>query len=116
MGRFCFFYQAQKTLRIIDGNVGQHFPFQVDPRALETAHKFAVRNIGCAAGRINAHNPQRAEIALFLASPDISVAERFFYRFLRGAVQLRFGKKVAFGEAKCLPAVIAPAGSTFPPA
>src|SRR5581483_929847 len=72
-----------------------------------------VRNSGPAACRIDAHNPQRAEISLLQPPPYIAVAQRLFYGFLRRPVQLRFGEEVTLSSAKGLVAIISPVGTSF---
>jgi hypothetical protein len=48
-------------------------------------------------GRVDANDPQTAEIALLALASDVAVFERFLDRFLRGAIQLALGQEEAAG-------------------
>jgi hypothetical protein len=80
--------QGHKPVRVVDGDISQNFSVKLDARALQAADELAVRNIGHAAGGVDADNPQRAKITLLEAAPYISVRQRFLYGLLRGPVQL----------------------------
>src|SRR5579884_698029 len=108
-----FFNQRSEAGGIVYGDVGEDFAIQIDACLLEAVDELAVGDLQRAAGGIDAHNPKRAEIALLEAAADVAVTERFFDGFLRGAIQLRFGKKVAFRPAKCFVAVVPPMGTSF---
>jgi len=94
--RLCFFDESLKTRRIINGDIGQHFPVQINSSPLQAADELAVGNLGITACRIDSHNPKRAKVTLFEATADIAVTEGFLDGFLRRAIQLRLGKKIAF--------------------
>ncbi len=77
-----------ETRRVVDGDIGEHFTIEFDARALESTHELAVGNLRLAASGVDAHDPQRAEIALLEPAADVTVTQRLFNGFLRGAVQL----------------------------
>src|SRR3954447_4305994 len=106
-------HKGKKAWTIVHRNFGEHFAIQIDARAFQSADKFAVGNIGAAACRIDAHNPQRAEIALLQSTPDEAVAQSLLDGFLRGSIQLGFGEKKPLGATQGLLAVIPPVGTSF---
>lgn len=89
MRSFGFLNQRCEAGRIVNRNIGQNLAIQVNSRALQPADEFAVRDVRNPAGRVDTDDPQRAEISLLQPPSDISVTERFLYRFLGGPVQLR---------------------------
>jgi len=88
MCRFRFFDKTYESGGIVNRNISQNLAVQIDSGTLQAAYEFAVGNSGGAAPGVDAHNPERPEIALFQPAADIAVSERLFDGFLRGAVQL----------------------------
>jgi hypothetical protein len=113
MRGFRLFHQSLKSGSVVHRNIRQDFAIKIDARSLQTANKLTIRNFRRAACSINSDNPKRSKIPLLSPPSDVSVTERFLHRLLGGSIQLRFGKKKAFGKAKCFPAVVTPACSTF---
>jgi len=106
-------YKRLEPRGVVNGNICQNFPIQFDARPFQSADKFAVRDFRYAARGVDAHNPQRAEIALLQPPPYVSVTKRFLDGFLRGTVQLGFCKKETLGAAQGFMAVIPPSGTSF---
>ena len=105
--------QRLEARLIVDRDIGQHFPIERDARALQSADELAVRNLGQAARGVDPDDPQRTEIAFLEPAADVPVAQRLFYGFLCGTVQLRLGEKETLGTAQGFVAVIPPTGTSF---
>ena len=95
LGRgFRFFDKREESGGIVHRDVGKNLAVQFNTRALQTIDEFAVRDFGSAASGIDAHDPQRPEIALLQPAADVSLAQRFLDSFLGCPIQLAFGKKI----------------------
>ena len=68
---------------------------------------------GGAAGRIDADDPERAEIALLVLAADVAMTKRTFDRFLSGAIQLALGEKESLGERQGFLTICAALSSSF---
>src|SRR5581483_7958690 len=99
MRGFRFFDKCKKSGRVVHSDVGEHFPVQIDPGSFEAINKLAVGDLRSSASSVDTYYPKRAEIALFQAAADVSVAQCFLDRFLGGAIQLRLGKKKSLRSA-----------------
>src|SRR5918992_5745758 len=60
--------KPSKGLGIVHGDVGQHLAVELDARAAQAVHELAVRHALAARGRVDAHDPQPAEVALAVAA------------------------------------------------
>src|SRR5215831_14352911 len=81
-------YKRAKSGRVVECDIGQDFPVKFNPGFLQPIHKAAVRDVRCAAGRADAHDPQRTEVALLESPPDVAVTERLLNRLLSCTIQL----------------------------
>jgi len=73
----------------VDGEVGQHLAVDLDTGAGEPADKSAIGHAMLAAGRVDALDPERAEVTLALLAADIIMLQRFIDRGIgRGDVVL----------------------------
>src|SRR5665213_622646 len=106
-------HQRAKRRRIGQRHVRQNFAIQFHAGLLQPIHEFAVGNFSGAAGCPDAHNPQRAEIALLEPAALIAVAQRLLNRLLCGSIKLTLGEEKTFGEGKRLLAAITPLSTTF---
>jgi hypothetical protein len=91
----------------------QHLAVQVNARLFQTGDEFAVGNVGRPARRVDAGDPQRAEIPLAAAPTDVAVTEGLLDRFLGGAVQPALGEKETGSGFQRLGAIGAPLRSSF---
>src|ERR1700694_6050390 len=105
--------KGSKSGFITRRQISQNLAIQFDTGFLQAAHKSAVGDVGSAARRANAHDPQRPEIALLAAPSHIAIAQRLFDGLLRSAVQLALGKKKTRRSLERLVAVGPSFGSSF---
>src|SRR4051812_42290190 len=65
--------QRAKRLDVVHGDVGEHLAVDRDAGLPEAVHQAAVAHAVLASGRVDAHDPERAEIALLLLAADVGV-------------------------------------------
>ena len=65
-GGFGLLDELFETLRIPHGDIGQHFPIQLDSRFLQAEDEASIGKTVFANGCVDPKNPQAPEIALFL--------------------------------------------------
>src|SRR5690606_40096524 len=85
------FGQGRKPGRVVHGDVRQHLAVQGDPGLQQPVHEAAVAHAVDAGSRIDAGDPQRAEIALLLLAADVGVLTRLDDRLLGDAEDLAAG-------------------------
>src|SRR5580700_828180 len=90
-------HQTEETGFVVQRDIGQHFPVQVETGGLQSADKLAVGNACRPARCVNAHDPQGAVFALLELASDVGELEAALYRFLRGAIELALGEEVTGG-------------------
>src|SRR5690606_38321138 len=93
------FGQRGKTRRVVHGDVRQHLAVQGDAGLEQTIHEAAVAHAVDAGSRIDAGDPQRAEIALLLLATDVRVLAGLDDRLLGDAEDLATGVVIALGTA-----------------
>src|SRR5579862_373364 len=67
---------------IENGEVGEDLAIDLDTGFLQARHELAVRHSRCAGARVDAGDPQRAEITLLVAAVAVGVLPRAHHRFL----------------------------------
>src|ERR671923_1636429 len=105
--------EALKGAGIIDGQISKNFAIQLHATLLQTVDELAVAQpvlLGCSP---NTYDPQRAELAFFLAAAGVGKFQPTLDRFFGRAIELGFSKKVAAGAIKYLFALGAALGSTL---
>ena len=70
----------------MDREVGENLAVQFDPGEREAVDKSGIGQTMLAHRRVDALDPQRAEVALVLTATDIGVLERLLEPFRRDAV------------------------------
>src|SRR5436190_12219877 len=91
-----------KSGRARDGDLGQALAVERDAGRLQAADELPVRQAVLARGRVDADDPEAAEVALLAAAADERVLQRGVDRLFRGPVQLAFVGVVALGERQQL--------------
>src|SRR5204863_8604412 len=69
--------------QVVHGEVGEHLAVHLDAGLLETVDQAAVAQPELARAGVDAHDPERAEIALLLLAADVGVLERLGDGLLR---------------------------------
>src|SRR5690606_19566313 len=82
------FGQGRKTRRVVHGDVRQHLAVQGDAGLQQAVHETAVAQAVRTRGRIDAGDPQGAEMALLLLAADVGVLLRLGDRLLGDAEDL----------------------------
>ena len=75
---FHFLDNGLECCGIVEGEIGEDFAVDFDTALVNQAHELAVREIletGCG---VDALNPKRAEVALFVFTVTIGIGEAFF--------------------------------------
>src|SRR5215469_15111442 len=94
-------------------HIRQNLAVQIQPGGLQAVQELAIGNARVAAGSVDAHDPQRAVLALLVLSAYVGELQAALDRFLRGAMQLALGEKITRRQLQRLfpgsPAV----GTTF---
>jgi hypothetical protein len=80
--------QGIKGHLVADGDVGQHLAVEFDVRGLEAFDEAAVADAGVAAGRVEADDPQAADLALLLLAIAVGVLPRVLDSVFRVAKSL----------------------------
>jgi hypothetical protein len=112
-GSLGLFDQGCEAGSIVDGDVGQDFAVKLDAGFFEAIDELRVADAILLGGGIDAHDPERAELALFLAAARVSEFESALNGLLGGLVKLGFCKEITFGALQDLFAPVGAFGSTF---
>src|SRR5476651_1843740 len=84
--RFGLFDDLAERGLVEHREVGEDLAIHVDDGLLQARHELAVRDTRLAGARVDASNPERAELALLVAAVAIGVLPRLHHRFLGDAV------------------------------
>src|SRR6185312_17365804 len=98
--------QRSERFRIGDREIGERLAVEADARLLEAVHEDRVRHAFATRGRVDAADPQRAEIALAHAAVAKRVSQRLEQRFVRDAVVASAGGAEALDELHDFAAVL----------
>src|SRR5690606_27313624 len=82
---------------VVDGQVSQDLAVNLDASLPQPVDKAAVREAGVAGGRVNAGDPQSAEIPLAIAAVPISIRERLHHGLVGRAEDGALSPKIALG-------------------
>src|SRR6266700_856088 len=104
--------EAFKRGSIVNGQVRKNLAIQFYSCCLQSMNKLAVAQPVQLGRSADAHNPQRAVLALFLFSSRVGELQGAVYGFFRRTVQLGFCQEITAGAVKYLLAFSA----TFRPA
>src|SRR6478736_2373207 len=74
--------KSAEGLGVADGDVGQHLAVELDAGQLEPVDEHAVAHAVLAGGRVDADDPQAAEVALAVAAVAVGVGVGLHDRFL----------------------------------
>src|SRR5690625_7888850 len=94
-----FFGQSLEGHLVVHGQVGKHLAVNADLGALEAVDKAAVRQTVFAGSRVDALNPQAAEVALALAAVTGAVLAGLDDSLLGYAKRLAAGTIIPLGPA-----------------
>src|SRR6202044_2211287 len=86
--------QRGKTCCVVRGDVGQDLAVQTVASLLQAIDERRVAHAIDLARSIDAHDPQRAELALLLLAADVGKLQSALNSFLSGLVQLGFREEV----------------------
>ena len=100
--RFRLFNELRKCGSVVYRKVCQNFSVERDPRAIQTAHKFAVGKTVDSCRRVDSCDPKTTEISLSSSSADERVVQRLHNRFASDSVRLTLVAEIALGELKNL--------------
>src|SRR5512134_1712512 len=100
-------HQRAEALGVARRDVGQGLAVQLHARPLEPGHELAVAHVVRPRRRVDAHDPQAAEVALLALAADVREVAGAVDRLLRGPVELALVEEVALGQAKDLLAPLA---------
>src|SRR5689334_7750690 len=98
----CLFGEARKGARTRDGEFGEAFAVERDSGVLQSVYQLPVRETVLARGRVDAHDPETAEIAFLAAAADKRVFQRGIDRLFGCAIQLALVGVIPFRQAKQL--------------
>jgi hypothetical protein len=111
-GSFGFQAQGGEAGGILDSDIGQNFAVQGDLGTAEAIHEAAVGKAVQAGSRVDAGDPQLAELTLFISAVAVSIAERLHYCLVGNFEKLALMAEIAFGELEnFLVACFGPYGS-----
>src|SRR3954451_17031799 len=79
--------ESAEGLGVAHGDVGQDLAVQLDAGQLQTMDERAVGHALGARGRVDARDPQTAEVTLAVATIAVRVRVRLHHRFLRALVR-----------------------------
>src|SRR6185503_18256031 len=105
--------ELRKCRRTGDGEFRQALAIERDAGVLQTADELAVAQTVFARRRVDADDPQPAEIALLPAPADERVFQRGVDRFFGGAIQFALVRVIALGQPQQLLALGPPDCSSF---
>src|SRR5271157_5700545 len=110
---FRLLHESGEACGVIYGDVGQHLAVELDSGGLETVDELRVADVVDLGGGIDAHDPERAELAFFLLASAVSELQSALYGFLRCLVELRFCEEITAGALENLFAAVVAFCSTF---
>src|SRR3954447_25313429 len=79
--------ESAEGLGVAHGDVGQDLPVQLDARQLQAMDERAVGHALGARGRVDARDPETAEVTLAVATVAVRVRVRLEHRFLGALVR-----------------------------
>ena len=95
------------------GNVGQDLAVQLVAGLLQAIDQLRIAKVVKLSCGRDAHDPQRAELALLLFATRVSELQATLYGLLRCLVELRFCEEVAACSLENLLPAVTPLGTTF---
>ena len=99
--------------RVVDGEVGQDLAVQLDAGLFEAADELRVGDVVELRGRVDAHDPEGAVLALFPLSSAVGELEAALDGFLGCLVELRFGEEITAGSLEDFLAAVGAFCPTF---
>ena len=87
-----------KRVRVVQGQVGEHFAVELDACFFELAHQYRIRHAFQTGGCAYTYYPQRAEVAFFLLTVAVSINQTFFDGVLGNRPNIFPCAVVTFGE------------------
>src|SRR5271156_2520334 len=103
----------RKSCCILNRQIGQNLAVELHAGLLQSADELVVVQSIQAGGGADAHDPDRAVLALFLLAARVGKLQRAVDGFFRRAVEFGFSKEVSTGAFKNLFALGAAFGSAF---
>src|SRR5262245_21059351 len=88
-------HEFGESLRLVDGQVGENFPIQVNPGHFQAMHKLAVIQPVQPRRSADADDPERTVITLLDLAPDVSEFERALNRFSHRTIKLALRPAIA---------------------
>src|SRR4051794_10957159 len=95
------------------GDIGQDLAIELDSGLFESIDQLRIARAVQLSGGRDAHDPQRAELALLLTTADVGELQAALHGFLRRLVELGFGKEITAGAFENLLAAVIPLGTAF---
>src|SRR5690242_11579504 len=83
---------------IADSQISQHLAIQVDVGGLERVDERAVLHTSGARTRVDAGDPQLAQLTAALAAIPVAVPQALHHRFVGAAEQAVLGSPLTFGQ------------------
>src|SRR5690625_1325656 len=108
-----FFGDGAKRLDVVHGQVGQHTTINLDAGLVQAVDQAAVAQVELARGRVDAHDPQAAELALLLLAADVGVLVGLDDRLLGDAINLAAGVVITLRAADDFLVTTACVNATF---
>src|SRR5882672_2862788 len=89
-------HEFGESLRLIDGQVGENLPIEVDPGDFQTVHELTVIQSAQSRRRADPDDPERTVITLLDLAPDVGEFERALNRFPHRTVKFALRSAIAF--------------------
>src|SRR6185312_13259301 len=105
--------ESSKTGGIVIGDLRQHLAIEIVARQLQSVDEAGVAGAVGLAGRIDAHDPERAELPLLLLAPRVGEHLRALNGLLSCLVELGFCEEVAAGFLEDFLAAVSALGTAF---
>src|SRR5947207_5019114 len=96
--RACFFGERGKRRRIMHGEIGENLPVDLDAGFAEPVHELAVAQIVQVRARVDAGDPETAEVPLFVLAVAVRVFPTALHVLLRRLPQLAAAAKRSAGR------------------
>ena len=109
----CLVCELIKSRHGVNRNVRQHLTVNFDASQVQAVDELAVGQFVHACCGIDTLNPQRAELALALATVAIGILTRLYYRLLGNSIDLAAGAIIALGLVQHLLVTLVRLNSTF---
>lgn len=87
-----------ERLGMIQGEISQNLAVEFDAAFIQLAHEHRIRHSILTSTRVNPLNPQRAELALFVAAVAIGVRKALFDRVFGNRPNVFATSERTFGE------------------